>query len=83
LTITNPTRSSTTPLKGWAEDPRMVVRQVTHAVEPGHLVALCGVRVAHLGDPWTEVTRLGRCNVCRQVVARLDETVEVRRAPRR
>lgn len=82
MTITDPTRTSTDPIKGWCEDPQAVRQQLTHAVEPGHLVALCGVRVIYTGDSWVEFTRLGRCAVCRNAARGLDpQALPDRRPP--
>jgi hypothetical protein len=40
---------------------------MTHFVEPGRTIALCGVRVGVIGDPWADrdsATALCRCSTC-------------------
>jgi hypothetical protein len=66
MTIVSSDRSAGRLVMGWSEDPAVTTRQVTHAVEPGHRVGVCGARVALTGGPWTGLTRLSRCAICRQ-----------------
>jgi hypothetical protein len=71
MTTTHPI----SPSKGWREDPAANPRQLTHAVEPGHTIAFCGMHVDISGDPWlSNATRapLTRCPVCATAVGFLD-----------
>lgn len=59
-------------LKGWGEDPAGNGTQLTHAVSRRRRhVAVCGTRIAVLGEPWPDWTRrttMPRCSTCTQVV---------------
>ena len=58
-------------LKGWGEDPAHNSRQITHAVSRRRHVAVCGTRVAVLGEPWPDWSRrttMPRCSTCTQAV---------------
>ncbi|MHA3703350.1 hypothetical protein ACXR2U_14315 [Jatrophihabitans sp. YIM 134969] len=40
------------PVVGWQTDPASEPRQLTHAVWPGHRVALCGLVTEVTGGAW-------------------------------
>ena len=51
----------------WREEPSANRSQMTHIVELGRTVALCGVSVRVIGDPWPGVTSDAmtcRCTTC-------------------
>ena len=78
MTLTAPSSLATPhgwPLAAWTADPGVEVRQLTHAVWPGHRVALCGLLTAITGSAWPTdgepwlLPRM-RCPRCAQAVAR-------------
>lgn len=62
------------PLAAWESDPVGEPRQLTHAVWPGHRVALCGLATSITGSAWPSagepwlLPRM-RCPRCAQAVA--------------
>jgi hypothetical protein len=63
------------PLAAWQSDPVRETRQLTHAVWPGHSVALCGLVTTVTGEEWPAVgepwllPRM-RCSYCHHAVVR-------------
>lgn len=63
------------PNAAWESDPETEPRQLTHAVWPGHRVALCGLLTTVTGGAWPtagapwQLPRM-RCAYCAQAVAR-------------
>ena len=58
-------------LKGWSEDPADNGGQLTHAVSRRRHVAVCGIEVVVLGEPWPDWSRrtsMPRCSTCTQAV---------------
>lgn len=59
--------------KAWVSPPDRNAHQLTHAVDAGFRIALCGIGTTVRGGPWpVDATlwdfRLGRCPVCARVV---------------
>ncbi len=59
--------------KGWVSPPSENRHQLTHAVDPGFRIALCGVSTAARAGTWpVDATLwdspLGRCPTCARVV---------------
>ena len=53
--------------QGWRDEPTKNRSQMTHLVEPGRTVALCGIQVRVIGDPWPDngvATVMCRCATC-------------------
>ena len=66
------------PVAAWVSDPAREPRQLTHAVWPGHRVALCGLLTTVTGPDWPSpgqpwhLPRM-RCPLCaRALAAELD-----------
>ncbi|MCW2525958.1 MAG: hypothetical protein JWM76_818 [Pseudonocardiales bacterium] len=58
-------------LKGWTQDPDYRPNQLTHAVEEGRTVAICGVHTAVVSDPWPDLGSgipMCRCQTCAKAV---------------
>jgi hypothetical protein len=53
-------------VQAWQFDPVLRESQLTHAAEPGHQHALCGVLVMAWGDDWEPTAMRRRCPVCAQ-----------------
>jgi hypothetical protein len=64
---------ASTFVKAWAEPPEHNRHQLTHAVESGFRIAVCGMSTGAHGGSWPADTTLwdsplGRCPVCARVV---------------
>ena len=63
------------PRAAWVSDPGDEPRQLTHAVWPGHRVALCGLLTTVTGGAWPSdgapwlLPRM-RCPLCARAIAR-------------